>query len=260
MDELIVNRIDNLGESVCEILFIAAALGATFELTELLAVYEQIYSIRLSDRESATDRVCGTVELAFKEHIFEESFYINPDIDNVNDDDDGRDINVDIFNNSNDYDVAIDKPESKRNNFVLFDKHSDGIAPQKRVLFDENSDGIVPQKRVENRQYRFYNDAWRRNTLALLLDSRKKDILRNAGVALEKRCKDGNCNYRTKMQLYRYWKESGHTSKATELALKIGKKFNSLGLNTESIDMYTNVLNMWQKNADAGEKLACGKL
>ena len=34
-------------------------------------------------------------------------------------------------------------------NFVLFDKHSDGIAPQRRALFDENSDGIVPQKRVE---------------------------------------------------------------------------------------------------------------
>ena len=64
-------------------------------------MYEQIYSTPPSGRKSAADRVIGTVEMALKEQIFEESF----DIDNGD-----SDINVDASHYNNDYDLGLPNP------------------------------------------------------------------------------------------------------------------------------------------------------
>jgi len=234
LDELIVNRIDSLGEGVREILIIAATLGAAFELSELVSVYQQTYTISLSDRESAYNRVCDTVELALKENILEESFDLE---------------NSDAPNDFNDYEISLDNIHAKFENQSRFE-----IRPS-----NSNPKADVDDVCFENKQYRFYHDTWRRNILALLLDSRKRDIHRNAALALEMRCQDEEkTDYRSKIQLFGYWKESGDSSKAAELALEIGKKFSSLCLNADSIDIYTNALTMWQRNADVGEELVCG--
>ena len=212
-----MNRIDGLGDSVREILFIAAALGVTFEFSEILAVYEQMYSISPNDRDSASDRVCEMVGLAVKENIFEESF----DLEDTEMD---GDVNNDHFNDDDSYKIGRYHGHSKN---------------RKLPIFDNKNGGVERKHRFENKQYRFYHDAWRRNILALLLAARKREILRNAGIALEMRCKGSHkTDYTTKMRLYGYWKESGSTTKAAELALEIGEEFTSLGLNSDSNGEY----------------------
>lgn len=232
-----MNRIDSLGDGVREILIIAASLGVAFELSELVAVYEQTYTISPSDKASAYNRVCDTVELALKENIFEESFDFGT---------------PDTTNDLNDFDISLDNIHAKFENQLRYEKN-----PNRRGSIYDYDEGI---KDRENKQYRFYHDTWRRNILALLLDSRKRDIQRNAALALEMRLQDEEkTDYRSKIQLFVYWKECGDSSKATELGLEIGKKLSALCLNTDSIDIYTTALTMWQRNADDGGELVCGK-
>jgi len=221
VDDLILHRIDELGDNIREVLCVAAVLGTTFDLLELRTVYVELFHIPISDRDRATKRICHTLKLALKENILRESFDLK---------------NADNLGHS------------------LDDSHND---PQtSNMSLEQNHEESFV---IENRQYRFYHDTWKRNIMALLLDSRKRDIHRHAAKALETRyVTEERHDYRSKIQIFRHWKESGSNLQATELALEIGKSLVSLGLNNDCIRIYNDALDMWKRDLKDDESLVCG--
>jgi len=201
LDELIKQRIDGLDDGVRQILNIAAVLGTTFDLGEILRVYVQMFSIPTSDRYSAAEKVCNILDLALKERILEES------LDNFEFMYEERDLDLQPY------------PDEKKLEFV----------------------GL---RYAENKQYSFYHDKWKSNLLALLLQSRKRDIHRSAAEAYL--FSEEKHDYHSKIQLFRHWKECGDTMKAAMLSLEIGNSFSSVGLNEERIRIYDDALDMWR--------------
>lgn len=216
VDELLQHRIDSLSDNVRQILIIAAILGSTFQLAELITVHNQLFSVLDSERDNATNKVCYTIELALKEGILEELF-----------DSEGMDDIENIEGN---------------------------------VDFDDHQQLTLQATSQMSSEYRFYNNAWKQNLMSLVLDSRKSEIHENAAIALEKLyLNEEKHDYRSKLQLHRHWKECGYTSKSSQLALEIGERFFSLGLNSDSIKIYDDALDIYrlQQNDDE-EELVCG--
>jgi hypothetical protein len=211
LDELLLQRIDDLDDFTRKTLHLAAVLGHTFTLADIIGVSEHVLSIAEKDKFSHTKKMRSSLDQAVEEGILDEAV-----VDEVDD------ATVPIQNLSINLFPDLDKEE----------KSEDFYLPQNDDLC-----------------FHFSHDTWRQKILSLLLDSYKRDIHMHAASTIESNTLDiEESDYRTKMRLFVHLKQSGNTSKAAELALHVGKTFSNVDLNLHSIRVYDEALDMWRKN------------
>jgi len=229
IEELLLQRIDNLDDMARKTLHFAAVLGMTFSFNEILEISEHILSISEEGKEHHRTEVLRALQAAVEEGI----------IDAIVEDDER-------------VDEAVDAISSMIINLHL---EAGGEA-------EEDAGKQSTARFKGNTTYNFYHDTWRRVISSLLLNSRKRDIHKHAAMAIEARFPDeGRRDYRTKVKLFRHWKESENAVNAAKLALDIGQSFKLLGLNLHSISVYEDALDMWKKHDPMeGEDTIGGKL
>ena len=113
---------------------------------------------------------------------------------------------------------------------------------------------------AENRRLRFTHDSWKTSILGVLLDERKKEMHMHVAVSLEREL-DGEAHsqddFEKQIRVFNHWKSSGNFSKAVAIALNVGGQLMLLGLNTQAILLFDDVLDilkdMTDKNLDAEE-------
>ncbi len=102
-------------------------------------------------------------------------------------------------------------------------------------------------------KYSFYHNAWRSTLLRLMLDERKRDLHRSIAQTLEARSDEEEAdNLALKLRIFSHWKAGGESSKAAPLAIEIGKSFDKVGLQSQSIRLYQEALGIWE-NADTSK-------
>jgi hypothetical protein len=92
----------------------------------------------------------------------------------------------------------------------------------------------------------FRHSMWWRTLLGLMLDSRKRGIHRKIATAMDLAMKKATVSVNFKSSLFRHWKLASDTSRATDVALVLGRDLQSdeEGRFT-SIKLYKDGLSMW---------------
>ena len=222
LDELLLQRIDELDEFTRKTLHLASVLGKTFSLMEIIGISEHVSSIVEDGRKSHTDKLRRSLDVAVEEGILDE--YLPDKVD--------------------------DSP------FYVDNFYIGATSEAKGEVVDTKIHDILQQ---EDLYFTFSHDTWRQKILSLLLDAYKQDIHKHAASSLEAKIPDIiMADYRTKMRLFAHLKGSGNCFKAADLAVNIGKGFVYLGLNRQSIRVYDEALDMWRKNIDNNCDNCCG--
>ena len=234
IEELLLQRVDNLDDMARKTLHFAAVLGMTFSFNEILEISEHILSISEEGKEKHAIAIHLALQAAVDEGIIDEIVEDDERVDEAEDTISSMMINFRVEADGGADDTPANEHEGQKRSF-------------------DRSGGLM---------YIFYHDMWRRVISSLLLNSRKRDIHKHAAMAIETRFPDeGRRDYRTKVKLFRYWKESGNSINASKLALDIGQSFKLLGLNLHSISVYEDALDMWKKHDPMeGEDTIGGKL
>ena len=79
-----------------------------------------------------------------------------------------------------------------------------------------------------------------------MLDERIQEIHEQVAITLERELGAEARNqddFEKQIRIFKHWNSSGHFTNASELALKIGGQLMLLGLNTQSILLFDDVLN-----------------
>ncbi len=227
LDELLLQRIDDLDDFTIKVLHLASVLGSTFKIADIIGISEQVLSISDESKLEHTVKISASLDVAVEEGIIEESIREN---------------------------INVKQMHSRRlSGRVSLSSFAD-------LEKEEKIDGSVHFSKPST-SYSFSHDTWREKILSLLLDSYKRDIHRHAASAIETNILGlEEVSYRTKMKLFRHLKESGNTSKSADLALDVGKNFRELGLNLHSIRVYDEALDLWRKANNDHEEDTIGGL
>ena len=203
-------RLDNLDDTTRKTLHIAAVLGMSFSMKEILEISGHILSISEENKKEHAVVVRSSLKQAVAEGILDEDIYDSQDDWSLSNGSDMSEMIVDIGD-------------------------STGARPRKHLTVQYT--------------YTFYHDTWRRVIKSLMLDSWVRDIHMHAATAIEARVPDNEMrDYGTKVKLFQHWKGSENTIRAAEVALDIGKSFKLLGMNLHSIKLYEDAIDMWQRH------------
>uniref|UniRef100_A0A7S2LAG3 Uncharacterized protein n=1 Tax=Leptocylindrus danicus TaxID=163516 RepID=A0A7S2LAG3_9STRA len=97
--------------------------------------------------------------------------------------------------------------------------------------------------------YRFRLDVFRTSVLYSMLESRRRDLHSVIAKALQRQQKqkhgDHSTDYRGMLKLFGHLKACADSVNAAELALKIGKEFENLGLSSQSLSLYNETVEIW---------------
>ncbi len=220
LNELMLERFDNLNELTRKVLQFACVLGSSFDFGEILEISGHILLIPEDERDVHSEEVQLALEEAVIEGILDETLQ--------NEDSAGIDESEDIFTSMT-IQLGKDTEETK--------------------VVD------TPEYRV----YSFHHSSWQRLVLSLLLDSWKRDIHKHVATNIEAREPDPEKrDHRTKLRLFQHWKGSDETAKAADLGLDIGQGYKMLGLNQHSIKVYVSALEMWKRHALGEGEVAIG--
>lgn len=101
----------------------------------------------------------------------------------------------------------------------------------------------------EDSLYRFRLDVFRTSVLYSMLESRRRDLHSIIAKALQRQQKekfgDNFTDYRGMLKLFGHLKACADSVSAAELALKIGKEFENLGLSSQSLSLYKETIEIW---------------
>jgi predicted ATPase len=195
--EIILHRIDSFDVAVRNVLNVAAVLGKSFTLKEVIAVLLESHDMRqdILEKEAASSLGMAVMEGILRQ---EEA----PD--------DGGGEGEEDESEARDY---KDKPKTT--------------------------------------VYSFYHSIWQTTILSLMLDARKRDVHSKIATSMEKGMSKDGSSFEFQMKLLGHWKNSGNTSKLTNLALDVGKRFEQkLGMPTQSIRVYEEALDAWKGKDD----------
>ena len=214
-------RLDNLDDVVRKTLHIAAVLGMTFVLSEILEISEHILCISDDDKEQHALTIRRSLKAALEEGILDE---------NIRDDEN-------------------DCGSSK------------GSVVSNMIIDMDDDEELELDWSLKDNSYTFYHDTWRRVIKSLMLDSWIQDIHMHAAMAIETRVPDNDMrDYSTKVKLFQHWKGSANTIRAAKVALDIGKSFKLLGMNRHSIGVYEDAIDIWKRcKPMEGENIVAGK-
>lgn len=212
--ELLLHRIDSFDAPIRDVLNLGAVLGSSFEMKVLVAVLRQMNKEQ-ADFKTVLDKAKSSLDVAVSEGIL----YVIQE---------GGDFS----------DEGIDDITGE----------STGLH-ESSCSFDNPSPSL--ESLSSNLVYTFCHDIWRTTILNLMLDSRKRDMHLIIAITLEKQEGQNADDYLSRMKLFSHWKASGESKKATSLALSIGKSFEELGLQDQSIKVFEDALDMWNVSGNA---------
>ena len=97
-----------------------------------------------------------------------------------------------------------------------------------------------------------------------MLDERKQEIHEHVAIVLEREIdkadQEGD-DFESQVRVFRHWAASGHFINASEYALEIGSHLMLLGLNSQSILLFDDVLDILRdSSADPNEKMFGGEM
>lgn len=222
--ELLLHRIDSFDASVRNVLNLGAVLGSSFEMIELVAVLQQI-SKEQSDIKTVLKKAKDALDVAVSEGILDVT-------------QEGGDF-IEEGNEDGFLGQSMRFQESYHESYHSFGSDSP------LATLGESSPHLV---------YIFCHDIWRTTILNLMLDSRKRDMHKTIAKTLEKQEGQNKGDYLSRMKLFSHWKASGESKKAASLALSIGKSFEELGLQDQSIKVFQDALDMWNVGGDSAGK------
>ena len=227
--EIILHRIDSFDVNVRNILNIAAVLGKSFQLKEVIAVMKESLDMQEAAiyKEGVAALNTAVIEGILREEDDESSIT-------------GR----------GGEEEAVKK--SQLGNAKAVDDEKDS---EKRDDEDE------PKEKSDQTIYTFYHSIWQTTILSLMLDARRKDVHKKIALSMEKEMNKDGSNFEFQMKLLGHWKASGNTNKATKVALDVGKHFEkNLSLPTQSIRIYEEALDVRRDDKPSdfvGGKLVC---
>ena len=226
--ELLLYRLDALDSSVRSALHLAAILGTEFDLLDAALAYEEIFGVKEWERLEAATALRASFDVAVEEGIIEQSFV-------VGEDDDCEEI---------------------------FEEEDNLCASLGNVVISFTGRKAHPFY-AENRRYRFTHDSWRTSILDVMLDERKQEMHEHVALALERElCHEahGQDDFEKQIRIFKHWIFSGNFTKAADLSLRIGGQLMWLGLNSQGILLFDDVLNIWKgESADRCDETYGGK-
>lgn len=105
----------------------------------------------------------------------------------------------------------------------------------------------------ENCRLRFTQDSWKISILNVMLDERKREMHKHVAVSLERELDDkalDQDDFEKQITVFKHWKSSGSFMKASAMALNIGRQLMMIGLNSQAILLYDDVLDILKKLSD----------
>lgn len=213
-------RLDNLDDVVRKTLHIAAVLGMTFVLSEILEISEHILCISDDDKEQHALTIRRSLKAALEEGILDE---------NIRDDenDAGASSNASVVSN-----MLVDTRSTKKNDDSLLD--------YSYTFYHDTWRRVIKSLML---------DSWIQDIhmhAAMAIETRVPD--------------NDMRDYSTKVKLFQHWKGSANTIRAAKVALDIGKSFKLLGMNRHSIGVYEDAIDIWKRcKPMEGEDTVAGK-
>ncbi len=211
VDELLLHRIDALDSSVRTVLHLSAVLGTEFNLVDAALAYEELFGVDESKQLEAAISLRESFDVAIKEGILEKSLFFL-----VEDGDDEM-----MHEEENICPSMINMRISLKGRRQTHPFYSD------------------------NCRLRFTHDSWKTSILNVMLVERKQELHKYVAISLE-RDLDGEAHnqddFEKQITVFKHWKSSGSFTKASASALNIGGQLMLLGLNSQAILLFDDVL------------------
>ena len=220
VDELLLHRFDALATSVRSVLHLSAILGTEFDLLDAALAYEEMFDIDESRQLETATALRAAFDVAVEEGILEQNFTIS----------EGGDEGEELM----DDEVGGEENPSR------------SISLTNTVISLKGRRKTHPFY-AENRRLRFTHDSWKTSILNVLLDERKKEIHSHVAVSLERELDDESSNqddFQKQIRVLKHWKASANFTKAVLIALNIGGQLMLLGLNSQAILLFDDVLDI----------------
>ena len=225
VDELLLYRLDALDSSVRTVLHLAAVIGTEFSLLDAALAYEEMVGIEDDDdpkrQEAAAQLIRESFNVAINEGIIEQSL-AQPESDN----DEEEFINEEDDNLCHSMGNIMISLKGRRKSHPLF---------------------------AENCCLRFTHDSWKTSILNVMLGERIQEMHKHVPISLERELDSEAHNqddFEKQIRVFKHWKSSGNFAKAATIALDIGGQLMLLGLNTQAILLFDDVLDILKEMTD----------
>lgn len=211
VNELLLHRIDALDSSVRTVLHLSAVLGTEFNLLDAALAYEELFGVDESNQLEAAISLRESFDVAIKEGILEKSLFCL-----VEDGDD---------------------------EMMHEEEH---ICPSMiNVRISLKGRRQTHPFYSDNCRLRFTHDSWKTSILNVMLVERKRELHKYVAISLERDLDDETHNqddFEKQITVFKHWKSSGSFTKASANALNIGGQLMLLGLNSQAILLFDDVL------------------
>ena len=211
VNELLLHRIDALDSSVRTVLHLSAVLGTEFNLLDAALAYEELFGVDESKQLEAAISLRESFDVAIKEGIIEKSLFLLAE----------------------DGDDEMMHEEENICPSVINERISLKGRRQTHPFYSGNS------------RLRFTHDSWKTTILSVMLDERKRELHKHVAISLERELGDEAHNqddFEKQITVLKHWKSSGSFTKASASALHIGGQLMLLGLNSQAILLFDDVL------------------
>ena len=192
-------------------LHLSAVLGTEFNLVDAALAYEELFGVDESKQLEAAISLRESFDVAIKEGILEKSLFFL-----VEDGDDEM-----MHEEENICPSMINVRISLKGRRQTHPFYSD------------------------NCRLRFTHDSWKTSILNVMLVERKQELHKYVAISLE-RDLDGEAHnqddFEKQITVFKHWKSSGSFTKASASALNIGGQLMLLGLNSQAILLFDDVL------------------
>lgn len=221
VNELLLYRLDALDSSVSTVLNLSAVLGMEFDFLDIALAYEEMFGILDSQQADTAVSLRSAFDVAAGEGIIEQSY-------------------------------AFVEEEEEEDTGAEEDNLCQSLGTLSVSLKGRKSHPCY----TDNPRLRFTHDSWKQSILSVMLDERKQEMHGHIAASLEKELEHEAHNkddFAKKIRLFKHWKSSGNFTKAALLGLDIGIELMMLGLNTQAILLFDDVLDILITMTDDGD-------
>jgi len=218
--EIHLYRIDALDSSVRTVLHLSAVLGTEFDLLDAALAYEEMFGVEDSKRLETATAFRDSFDVAIEEGIIiEQSFTFSED----------------------DGDAEI------------MDEEDNLCTSMGNIMISLKGRKKAHPFYTDNRRLRFTHDSWKTSILNIMLDERKQEMHEHVAMSLERELDDeahAQDDFEKQIRVFKHWKACGNFPKAAVLCLKIGGQLMLLGLNSQAILLFDDVLDILKEMTD----------
>lgn len=105
----------------------------------------------------------------------------------------------------------------------------------------------------ENCRLRFTHDSWKKSILNVMLDEKKREIHEHVAISMERQLGDKadvQEDFERQITIFNHWKSSGSFIKAAGMSLNISTELMMLGLNSQALLLFDEVLDILRRISD----------